>query len=382
MTPNEFYALPPLSVRPWYEDYNEVVQEVLKIDGWWGSDLHEKLKANDTGRFVIHEKLYHNVDGERGVGIYALYFDDEPFALMFTGGRGGRDSRDDFITNAENWQRAKDHANAMISRESGFDDEITNPDEELTNHYYSASVTRFGDEVRLVASDEVHRFTGNPVYDEKKYDEAFDRLVRPLSKTEDFKEGLSSPRILSAALEAYRTGIIGHRVDLNIELDHGDRMIAASVVEGQTFVHTISTRGIGFSWSGDIRTQMVGPEAMLEVYADLAEGRQTSANAQYIQDAANIFGADPETVLTVINSNITNKFASMAALIVETLPKDERVPEEMDHIDTELSLAYKTIDNPEIRRYCSNGHPSQYWAKQLIDEAAKLVEQKAQALPK
>jgi len=372
MTPNELYALPPISVEAWHDCHNEVVEEVLQLDGL--DHGYEQIEDNDEGRLVVHKKLHHNVDGERGVTFYALYFDNDPFALMFTGGRGGRDARDSYVTNAAAWKMARAYALEYINRSVGPEDRVTPGDEELASQYYGASVVRFGDEVRLVASDEASPFSGNPVYDMKKFEATFDAVIRPLGKEIGYEGGLSDPRMMEAGLKAFRSGVLGDMVELDIDLGRGDRIVAASEVDGHTFAYVANTNGRYFTWAREITPHMVGPASMLECYADYAAGRPISPDCHYVREAAEAFGAEPEAVHRELLDFLAAGGRSMAERIVETMPRDERVPERLTHGYASFAIAHMLLDNPDLRRFCSGGYPSHKKAQELVDLARELDE--------
>ena len=372
MTPNEFYALPAISVEPWHAGYDGVVQDVMGLDEWYGAA--ELFEAHEDDRIVVHQKLHHNVDGERGVTVYALYFDEKPFALVFTGGRGGRDTRDAFVTDPEAWRLAREHALAILSRSVGFEGVVLSADEELTGHYYGAHVARFGDEIRLVSSSDVHPISRNPVYDMKKFDAAFDADVRPLGKEIGYENGLADPRMLQAGIKAFRAGVLGDRIDLDVDLGDGHRMVAASVVDAQTFAHVVNANGRYFTWARDIKPKMVGPASMLACYADFAAGRPIDPGCPYVMEAAEAFGADPGTVHRELEDFLATGGRSMAERIVSRMPRDERVPGTLTYGYETFAIAHMMLDNPDLRRFCIDGYPDLRQARELVEKARELDE--------
>lgn len=324
MTPDEFYALPPNSSEPWYEQYTEIAVEVLQLEGL--DYNHSELERHDTDQLAVHQKLHHDVDGNRGVSVYALYFQNQPFALMFTGGRSGRDSRTPVVTNASLWSEARKYAMAVMTADVR-PSEISPSDEELTEYYYGSRIARFGDEVRLVAEHDVDPLSKKPVYDRKKFDETFDAAIRPLGKAYGFEEGLANPKMLAEAIKVFRSGVIGEKIDLDIDLGDGNRIVAASVVEGQTFAHVADTRGKYYSWARHgVTSRMIGPASMLDCYRDIAAGRAIGVDSAYVREASETFGVDPSMVLEEVDDFLHNGGTSMIERIILRMPRDERVP--------------------------------------------------------
>ena len=206
MTPNEFYALPPISVHAWH-DFASVARDVLQINDW--DEYDESPENADTGRVVIHEKLDIDYDGRRGVSAYAMYFDDQPFGLMFTGGRDHRDSRDAHVTDMKVWREARNHVLDLINRNAAFRDGLTAADEELYDGYYGAVIAKVDGETRLVTPSDLNPVTGAPVFDSKKFEEAFEKEIRPLGEKIGSASGLEDTRMLAAAVAAIRGSVIG-----------------------------------------------------------------------------------------------------------------------------------------------------------------------------
>lgn len=368
MTPNELYAIPATSISNWYDDYSTVVEDVLQLDP---IDPDFVSESKDAVLLQVHDKLYFYEDGERGVSIYALYYDGHPFALMFTGGRGGRDSRTPVVTDMARWQQARDYVLAMINRNVSFDGHVAGPDDEIASGYYIARLARFGDEIRLVSSDDVHRFTGNPVYDNKRFREVFDTDVRALGGRIGYEDGLADPRMMTAGIEAFRAGVIGSFVPLDIDLG-GSRIIAASEIDGQTFAHVMNTTGKYFTWAKGSKAHMVGPASLLECYANIAAGQPVTTDCRYVQEAAAAFGADPSVVYTALMDFLNEGGRSIAERIIGAMPRDERVPESLTYGYSSFAAGFMVMDNPDLSRFMSNGYPNAKQAEELVAQATDL----------
>jgi hypothetical protein len=376
MKPSELYAHPPEADDAWYDGPDNIVSDVLELETSHFYDDYTKLKDSDDGRFRVHRKFYHNVDGERGVGIYALFFDGKPFAYAMTGGRGGRDAREHYVTDAETWHAARAYTLAALERKIEVD--VVGDDNSIYG-FYGTFIANFDGVPRLVDSDNVNPFTGTPVYDMEKFDEVFDGLCRPLGKEIGFEDGLKDPRMLEAALKAYRSGVLGEKIDVDLSRPNHDRLVAVSVVEGQTFDYTIKTSGKYFIWAGEITPRSIGPASLAECFAEHAAGRTIDPDCAYVREAANAFGADPSSIAREVQDYIRTGKSTLAERIVGLLPKHPDVPEAIGAGWELFSLAHMAVDKPELLRFCEDAYPSLEQAKELVAHCVKLSNKTAAA---
>lgn len=376
MKPSELYAHPSTDIEPWFEGYSRIVGEVLQIDELENdySDLRH-LRETDNGQFQVHQKFYHNVDGERGVGIYALYFDGKPFAYAMTGGRGGQDARDQYVTDGETWEIARAFVVEALHKKVEMQHDLVSEDSDVIYGFYGTFIARFGDEPRLVDVDNVNPFTGTPVYDMEKFTSVFDATCRPLGEKIGYEKGLKDPEMLRAGIEAFRAGVLGDRVDVDIELSHGDRIVAVSVIEKQTFAHIIKQHGGWFTWAREITPKMIGPASLAECYAEHSAGRAIDPECAYIREAAAAFGADPISIQKEVSDYIVRGGANLAERIVRLLPRHPDVPESIKHGVEIFALAHLVTADPKIRRFCEGGYPSERQARELVAECAKRAEE-------
>lgn len=149
-------------------------------------------------------------------------------------------------------------------------------------------------------------------------------------------------------------------------------MVAASVVDGQTFAYVVNTNGKYFAWAREIGPKMVGPVSMLACYADFAAGRQIDRRCPYVMEAAEAFGVDPETVRHELADFLATGGRSMAERIVSSMPRDERGPETLTYGYETFAIAHMMLDNPDLRRFCVGGYPDLRQARELVEKAAEL----------
>ena len=383
MKPSELYAHPSTDIEPWFEGYSCIVGEVLQINELVEdyADLRH-LRDTDNGHFQVHQKFYHNVDGERGVGIYALYFDGKPFAYAMTGGRGGQDARDQYVTDGDTWNAARAYVVEALQKKIEIEHELVSTDADVIHGFYGTYIAHFFEEPRLVAVDNIHPFTGTPVYDMEKFTAAFDSICRPLGKKVGYEAGLKDPEMLRAGIGAFREGVLGDRTDVDIELNHGRRIISVSVVENQTFAHIINQHGGWFTWAREISPKMIGPASLAECYAEHAAGRSIDIDCAYVREAAAAFGADASAVQREVSDYIARGGVSLAERIVRSLPQHPAVPESIEHGVEVFALAHLVQADPKIQRFCEGGYPSLRQASELVAECTKRTkEMKSEMTP-
>lgn len=374
MKPSELYAHPSLDVEPWFAGYSHIVGEVLQIDALDDYEDYSHLQEADAGRFQVHQKFYHNVDGERGVGIYVLVFEGKPFAFAMTGGRGGRDAREQFVTDSETWHAARVYAVDALHKKVEIENKIVSPDDDVVHGFYGTFIAQYRDKPRLVDVDNVNPFTGTPVYDMEKFISVFDAVCRPLGKKIGYENGLKDPEMLRAGIDAFRAGVLGDRIDLDIELRSNRRIVAVSVVEGQTFAHIINQHGGYFTWAREISPQMIGPASLAECYAEHAAGRAIDADCAYIREAAAAFGADPIAIQKEVSDYIVHGGISLAERIVCLLPRHPGVPETIKHGVEIYSLAHLATADPSIRRFYQGAYPNLRQARELVAKTDEVAE--------
>jgi hypothetical protein len=371
MTPDEFYALPTISSDTWFEEADELTIKLLRLDGL---DYDRGcLERHDTKLLTVHVKLHHDIDGDRSVSVYAIYFREQPFALMFAGGRSQRDSRTSVVTNEVTWNEARKYAMSVMTAEVKPYDAVVKTDVELTDYYYGSRVVRFGDDVRLVSDHDVDPISKKPVYDTKKYSETFDAIIWPLGTEYGFDEGLDNPLMMQEAIKVFRSGVIGEKIDLDIDLGDHHRIVSASVVEGQTFAHVVDTRGKFYSWARrGVTSRMIGPASMIECYRDIANGKKITADSAYVMEASKAFDVDPSLVLEEVDDFLRNGGTPMIERIIQRMPRDERVPATLTLDPEVFTIGFMLVANPDLRRFCADGYPDPENAQKIVDKAYEI----------
>jgi hypothetical protein len=370
MTPNEIYALPTIGTDNWFDYWNEIAENALGLAAW---DNNEALQAADSGRLVVNTKLDINFDGDRGVTIRSLEFDGVPFALYLTGGRGGSDKRDVVVTDRGAWKRAKAHALTLIAETAEFTDTEASADDDLLNGYYGARIVRFGSDVRLVKSDHVHPISGSPVFDDLAYDAEFDRVIRPLGEELGYESGLGDPRMMTAAVDTMRKGIIGRAIHFESAVTDGQRLVGASVVDGQTFMHSLGTSGSHYTWKRGGYTRMVGPASMLGTYEAFYSGRGVSLDDPYVVELAAAFGADVETARGAVLAHFERPYyRSVPDYLLSAMPRVAEVPPEITVGYEGVAVAWRVAAEPALRRFCANGYPSEEQAVRTMSKARDI----------
>lgn len=373
MKPSELYAHPSINIEPWFEGYSRIVGEVLQIDELDDYSDHSHLRETDSGHFQVHQKFYHNVDGERGVGIYALYFDGKPFAYAMTGGRGGQDARDQYVTDSDTWNVARSYVIEALHKKVEID--LVSADDDVVYGFYGTFIARYGDERRLVDVNNVNPFTGTPVYDMEKFTSVFDAVCRPLGQKVGYEKGLKDPAMLEAGIDAFRAGVLGDRIDVDIELSGNRRIVAVSVVEGQTFAHIIHQHGGYFTWAREIAPKMIGPASLAECYAEHAAGRAIDVDCAYVREAAAAFCVDPIAIQQEVSDYVANGGLSLAERIVGLSPRHPGVPETIKHGVEIYSLAHLLTANPSIQRFYQGAYPNLGKARELVAKTNEVAEE-------
>ncbi|TLX17127.1 hypothetical protein [Rhizobium sp. MHM7A] len=368
MTPNEIYALPSLSSTLWYKDFSEVLPEVLNLEQEFGDPAYKDL---DTKSLLVHTKLGYTSDGSRTVTVFALTFEDKPFAVMFTGGRGGRDRREYFVTDTAVWKEARGYVQSLTSNVLARDVPKAQADVELISEFYDTTFVKAATGYLAVNSKHAHPVTGALIYDQKQFTKVWretkqDGLIRAWN---DPKE--ETPEMRQAALEAYQAGVVGKAVQLNTQLSEEQLLFAASAVDGITFAYVVEPRSRYAAWGLNTTPWAVGPASMLECYAEIAAGRPLDPDLSYIRDLVKTFDVSPEAAVEVATAFITAGGKGVAERLMAITPRDDRIPEEMDQDYSSIALAYRVIENHDVTRFCPSA--TNTWATELVEKAEVIA---------
>jgi hypothetical protein len=365
--PSDIYALPSLSSTPWYRDFSEVLPEVLNVEQDFGDPTYAKL---DTKSLLVHTKLGHTSDGSRAVTVYALTFEDKPFAVMFTAGRGGQDKRDYFVTDTAVWKEARNYVQSVVSEALALGVQKAQVDVELISDLYDATFVETETGYRAVNRKHAHPVTRALVYDQKKFAHAWREAKQSFPAAEWNDPQKETSEIKQAVLEAYLAGVVGTPVPLNTKLSEDQHLFAASVVDGFTFAYVFEPKSRYAGRGLNTTPWAVGPASMLECYREIAEGRTLDPDLSYIRDLVKTFGVSQDDAIKATTDFITEGGKGVAERLMAVLPRDQRVPEEMEKDYGSIALAYRVIENHAVMRLCPT--TSVTWAASLVDKADTL----------
>lgn len=367
MKPTEIYEMPSLSSSVWYQDFSEVLKDVFEFEFDLGGAAHDET---DTKSLLVHTKLGFTSDGSRTVTVYALTFEDEPFAVMFTGGRGGRDKREFFITDKNIWTAARGYVLSVINSATSKNVQETDVNTELFTKFYGASFVKTDSGYRAIHNQHAHPVTESLIYDQKKASAAWNAVKSGLNGAWNGKNGEMDETKL-ATLKAYQAGVVGKAVLLDVKLSEEQHLFAASVVDDVAFAHVFQPNSKYIGWGLDAKPHPVGPASMLECYAEVAAGRHLDEDLSYVRDIAKTFGVSPERVVEMTYAFISIGGKSVVEQIVEAAPRDERVPVEMQEDYNSIAIAYRVMDNPDITRLYPSATAT--WAKRMVEKAEELA---------
>ncbi|MCS4090108.1 hypothetical protein [Rhizobium sp. BK176] len=201
-----------------------------------------------------------------------------------------------------------------------------------------------------------------------RYEEIFSSfdLWRGVSREVDTGRSMAQDVFEAAAL-AVRSSIIDEAVDLHLDLGCGQFAVSASSSCGQTFLYVINRHYPDFTMPGALDLQMVGPASMFDCYRALAAGEPVTVECEYVAEAAQAFGADPVVVHAELVDYLATGNTPIAERIVCASPADPRVHVRGDWYET-VALAYKVLDNPDLRRFCKHGVPDLEQAVEMTDQ--------------
>jgi hypothetical protein len=367
MTPDQIYALPSISSALWFKDHSEVLTEVLAMDDDLSNLAFEEL---DTKSLLVHRKMAYTSDGSRSVDVYALTFEDRPFAVMFTGGRGGSDVRDHFVTDAAVWKEARGYVNAIATETLARQVLTVKADEELISDFYDATFVETETGYRAVNRKHAHPVTRALVYDQKKFAQAWRDAKQSFPATEWNDPKRETPEIKRAVLETYLAGVVGPTVALDTKLSEEQHLFAASAIDGITFAFVFEPKSRYAGRGLNTTPWAVGPASMLECYKEMAEGRALDPDLGYIRDLVKTFGVSPDDAIKAATVFITDGGKGVAERLMAVLPRDARVPEEMEEDYNSIALAYRVIENHAVTRLCPSA--SLTWAASMVDKADTL----------
>lgn len=143
MTANEIYKWPPVEVT--YDIHR--ILEMLGLDSYL-------YKEGTNKKVEIRTYVDHNIDGERYIEMFSVWFNHakhpeksfEPIMIVQVAGRGGRDHREHFITDALGYTRMVAYIRSLLDIEEESVDTI-DPDKDMVQltEFYGISAHHFYD---------------------------------------------------------------------------------------------------------------------------------------------------------------------------------------------------------------------------------------------
>lgn len=291
MRPIDIYALPSRDEQPWHSSFGSENELLFDDDAF---DMRiETSRAKDEGAdaLVFERKLFANADyGERTVSYTAVRYAGAHIALLVTAGRGERDQRHRLITDPDGWRAARSYVERFVEPDHGMERDVVQADADIDilAGTYGFTIARVGGETRLVGDGDIDA-QGRVVFDEKAYDEAFDRIVRPAFKggmaDAEFEEGLKGERMRALTVEAIVASMPEWvrsttefepvpKVD-GVYRHQGWSPVLVGTDEG-TYTVGVDSHAVGgryFSWGYSLGLERVGPP---EMYDELAPASSPS----------------------------------------------------------------------------------------------------------
>ncbi len=285
MRPIDIYALPSRDETPWHSTYGMQNEDLFDDDMFDARIVTQRAKEEGADALVFERKLFADTDyGERTISYTAVRYQGEHIALLVNAGRGERDQKYRLVTDVDGWRAARAYVERFADPDNSVERDAVPTDAEIDvlGGIYGYSVTKVGDETRLVNNNDIDR-KGRVVFDKKAYDDAFDRIVRPAFKggmhEEEFQEGLKGERMRSLAVEAI-VASLPDWVRSTTEFEpvpeaegvhrfQGWSPVLVGTDEGTytVGVDAYATEARYFSWGRNLGLERVGPP---EMYDELA----------------------------------------------------------------------------------------------------------------
>ena len=278
MRPNEFYALPNVDTRPWYDAHGKVERFFDDPSLEWNLDDRAAKEAG-ADALAFERKLFANVDGERTVSYVAVTFEGRPVGILVTAGRGEQDQEHRIVTDADGYAAARGYLDRYVKEPPRLASDLADPDAqiEVLDGIYGHVVIVHDGETRLLDVDHVSDL-GTVLFDEKAYDLAFDRIVRPAFAGPDtegeMRKGISGERmqglVTRAVLESMPAGVEATDEFGDIPEVEGIRRYqdwSPVLVAGDDGTYTVGVDSMPAWFTFRLKLERVGPP---ELYAELA----------------------------------------------------------------------------------------------------------------
>lgn len=121
------------------------------------------------------------------------------------------------VTDLAVWLEAREHALSVLSA-NARPLAVMSPDVSVDDGFYGHRIAKVHGEVRFVEAGDTDPITGTVVFDRERFERAFDDVFRKPGEGFDVASIIEEPLILAKAFEVSRAGVLGHRIDLDIDL--------------------------------------------------------------------------------------------------------------------------------------------------------------------
>jgi len=268
MKPYDLYALPTLHTRPWYDAGGAMLALFGRPLDDYDADMAERMQARDL---AFEAKIDRYVGQDDGLTYEAATFRGNPFALIARIGTRNHV----FVTDFQGYETARDYAEHHLLRLSP---ELHEPDDDIPelDEPYGHVIRQLGRRTEFVPRGHLSP-EGQPVFDHRAFDAAFDALVRPGfpdTAAPGFRAGLDGQAMQElgarAILAALAPGVTGTAAFSEPTWPEGRAGLGWTGIVARDATHAYAlgierhAPRISFTWARHIGVVRLGPAALYE----------------------------------------------------------------------------------------------------------------------